>query len=83
MTFLNPYMDAIGAPSFKKGCNFAVAGSTILPATASFVSPFSFAIQVAQFVRFKARVLEIQTRSTSMCYIVDSQVLINRSYHFL
>ncbi|KAL8155384.1 hypothetical protein AgCh_000677 [Apium graveolens] len=59
MPFLNPYMDAIGVPSFKKGCNFTVASSSILPATTSSVSPFSFAIQVAQFVRLKARVLEI------------------------
>ncbi|KAK1401584.1 GDSL-like Lipase/Acylhydrolase superfamily protein [Heracleum sosnowskyi] len=66
MSFLNAYMDTIGAPSFKKGCNFAVAGSTILPATASFVSPFSFAIQIAQFVRFKARVLEIQMRTKKL-----------------
>ncbi|XP_074358033.1 cation/calcium exchanger 4-like isoform X1 [Apium graveolens] len=28
MPFLNPYMDALGAPNFKKECNFAVAGST-------------------------------------------------------
>lgn len=71
MPFLNAYLDAIGTPSFKKGCNFAVAGSTILPATGSSVSPFSFAVQVAQFVRFKARVLEIQMRSTCICYITS------------
>lgn len=62
LPFLNAYLDAIGAPSFKKGCNFAVAGSAILPATASSVSPFSFGIQLAQFLRFKARVLEIQAK---------------------
>ncbi|CAK9179064.1 unnamed protein product [Ilex paraguariensis] len=63
MPFLNAYLEAIGAPSFKKGCNFAAAGSTILPATASSVSPFSFGIQVAQFLRFKARVLELKAKS--------------------
>ncbi|XP_072959550.1 GDSL esterase/lipase At1g54790 [Typha angustifolia] len=59
MPFLNAYLDAVGAPSFQKGCNFAVAGSTILPATASSVSPFSFGIQVSQFLRFKDRVLQL------------------------
>ncbi|KAL1802329.1 hypothetical protein ACET3Z_030976 [Daucus carota] len=66
MPFLNAYLDAIGMPNFKKGCNFAVAGSTILPATESSVSPFSFAVQVAQFVRFKARVLEIQMKTRKL-----------------
>ena len=59
LPFLNPYLESIGIPSFKKGCNFAAAGSTILPATASSVSPFSFGIQVAQFLRFKDRVLDL------------------------
>ncbi|GAB2277513.1 hypothetical protein Dimus_012220 [Dionaea muscipula] len=59
MPFLNAYLDSIAAPIFKKGTNFAAAGSTILPATASSVSPFSFGIQVAQFFRFKARVLDL------------------------
>ncbi|KAA8536897.1 hypothetical protein F0562_029375 [Nyssa sinensis] len=63
LPFLNSYLDSIGAPSFRKGCNFAAAGSTILRATASSVSPFSFAIQVAQFLRFKARVLELQAKT--------------------
>lgn len=59
LPFLNAYLDSIGIPSFRKGCNFAAAGSTIQPATANAVSPFYFGIQVAQFVRFKARVLEL------------------------
>ncbi|KAL6572874.1 hypothetical protein OROHE_002350 [Orobanche hederae] len=63
LPFLNAYLDAIGLPSFRKGCNFAAAASTILPATASSLSPFSFGIQVAQFVKFKAKVEEIQTQS--------------------
>uniref|UniRef100_A0A5B7B2Z9 Putative GDSL-motif lipase/hydrolase family protein n=1 Tax=Davidia involucrata TaxID=16924 RepID=A0A5B7B2Z9_DAVIN len=63
LPFLNAYLEAIGAPIFKNGCNFAAAGSTILPATASSVSPFSFGIQVAQFFRFKARVLELHAKS--------------------
>ncbi|KAL1339768.1 hypothetical protein HN51_028098 [Arachis hypogaea] len=59
MPFLNAYMDSIGLPNFQKGCNFAAAGSTILAATAASLCPFSFGIQVSQFIRFKARVLEL------------------------
>ncbi|KAK9146767.1 hypothetical protein Sjap_006670 [Stephania japonica] len=59
LPFLNAYLESIGTPSFRTGCNFAAAGSTILPATATSVSPFSFGIQVSQFLRFKARVLEL------------------------
>ncbi|KAB5569584.1 hypothetical protein DKX38_003377 [Salix brachista] len=57
--FLNPYLDSVGAPDFQKGCNFAAGGSTILPANAASTSPFSFGVQVAQFVRFKDRVLKL------------------------
>ncbi|PSS19635.1 GDSL esterase/lipase [Actinidia chinensis var. chinensis] len=66
LPFLNPYLDSIGIPSFRKGCNFAAAGSTILPATASSVSPFSFGIQVAQFLRFKARVLDLLAKTKKL-----------------
>lgn len=57
--FLNPYLDSVGAPNFQKGCNFATGGSTILPANAASTSPFSFGVQVAQFVRFRDRVLQL------------------------
>ncbi|KAL5701636.1 acetylajmaline esterase [Ranunculus cassubicifolius] len=57
LPFLNPYLEAIGAPSFQKGCNYAAAGSTIVPNSGS-VSPFSFGVQVSQFLRFKSRVLD-------------------------
>ncbi|KAI5599439.1 hypothetical protein BDE02_02G196200 [Populus trichocarpa] len=57
--FLNPYLDSVGAPNFQKGCNFATGGSTILPANAASTCPFSFGVQVAQFVRFKDRVLQL------------------------
>ena len=59
LPFLNAYLDSVGLPNFRKGCNFAAAGSTIRPATPTSVSPFSFGVQVAQFLRFKARVLEL------------------------
>nr|GMD13208.1 GDSL esterase/lipase At1g54790 [Ipomoea batatas] len=63
--FLNPYLDSIGVPSFKKGCNFATAASTILPIPCSF-SPFSLGVQVTQFLEFKARALEILAKSRKM-----------------
>ncbi|XP_057961347.1 GDSL esterase/lipase At1g54790 [Malania oleifera] len=63
LPFLNSYLEAVGAPTFRKGCNFAAAGSTIRPATAASVSPFSFGIQVAQFYRFKTRVLDLLATS--------------------
>ncbi|XP_024977630.1 GDSL esterase/lipase At1g54790 [Cynara cardunculus var. scolymus] len=63
LPFLNAYLEALGVPNFRKGCNFAAAGSTILPPTPNSVSPFSFGIQVAQFFRFKSRVLQLQSKS--------------------
>nr|XP_043616583.1 GDSL esterase/lipase At1g54790 [Erigeron canadensis] len=63
LPFLNAYLEALGVPNFRKGCNFAAAGSTILPPTLNAVSPFSFGIQVAQFLRFKSRVLQLQAKS--------------------
>ncbi|KAL5730323.1 acetylajmaline esterase [Ranunculus cassubicifolius] len=59
LPFLNAYLDSVGGPILQKGCNFAAAGSTILPATATSVSPFSFGVQVNQFLHFKDRVLEL------------------------
>lgn len=59
LPFLNAYLESIGAPTFKRGCNFATAGSTILPATATSVSPFSFGVQVSQFLQFKDQVQDI------------------------
>ncbi|CAK8572415.1 unnamed protein product [Lathyrus sativus] len=58
LPFLNAYLDSVGLPNFHGGCNFAAAGSTILPANAASVSPFGFGTQVSQFQLFKARVLE-------------------------
>ena len=58
LPFLSPYLDSVGMPNFPEGCNFAAAGSTILP-HASLVIPFSFRVQVAQFLQFKNRVLEL------------------------
>ncbi|KAF7817880.1 GDSL esterase/lipase [Senna tora] len=73
LPFLNAYLDSLGLPSFQKGCNFAAAGSTILPATASSVSPFSFGIQVSQFLRFKARVLQLIAQGKEFDEYVPAQ----------
>nr|ACU17816.1 unknown [Glycine max] len=58
LPFLNAYMDSVGLPNFQRGCNFAAAGSTILPATATSISPFGFGVQVFQFLRFRALALQ-------------------------
>ncbi|XP_029125786.1 GDSL esterase/lipase At1g54790 isoform X2 [Cajanus cajan] len=59
LPFLNAYLDSLGLPTFRHGCNFAASGSTILPATATSISLFSFGVQVSQFLRFKGRVLQL------------------------
>lgn len=53
-SFLNPYLESLGS-SFSNGANFAVVGSTTLPRS----EPFALNIQVKQFLRFKARSLEL------------------------
>ncbi|XVE62959.1 hypothetical protein DITRI_Ditri06bG0161200 [Diplodiscus trichospermus] len=73
LPFLNAYLDSVGTPSFLKGCNFAAAGSTIQPATAQSVSPFSFGVQVAQFIRFKARVLELLAKGRKLDKYLPSE----------
>ncbi|KAK1559182.1 hypothetical protein Q3G72_011567 [Acer saccharum] len=73
LPFLNAYLDSIGIPSFRKGCNFAAAGSTILPATATSVSPFSFGIQVSQFLRFKSQVLELLAKGKKLAKYLPAE----------
>lgn len=77
MPLLNAYLDSIGAPIFHKGCNFAAAGSTILPATANSISPFSFGVQVAQFFKFKDRVLQLLAKGTRKCSQIITLYLTN------
>lgn len=81
LPFLNPYLDSIGAPTFRKGSNFAAAGSTILPPSANAVSPFSFGIQVAQFLRFKNRVLELLEKGTLEAMNISELIGFNRNHH--
>ncbi|KAK2649196.1 hypothetical protein Ddye_016685 [Dipteronia dyeriana] len=64
--FLNPYLDSVGTPNFQRGCNFATGGSIILPANAASTCPFSFNIQVDQFIRFKARVLQLLAKDKEL-----------------
>ncbi|XP_024017422.1 GDSL esterase/lipase At1g54790-like [Morus notabilis] len=73
LPFLNPYLDSVGAPSFQKGCNFATGGSTILPANEASLSPFSFGIQVSEFVRFRARVLQLLAKDKRLSKSLPSE----------
>ncbi|XP_071711490.1 GDSL esterase/lipase At1g54790 [Rutidosis leptorrhynchoides] len=83
LPFLNAYLEALGVPNFRKGCNFAAAGSTILPPGPNAVSPFSFGIQVAQFFRFKLRVLQLQAKSKRFNkYIPDEDYFSQGLYMF-
>lgn len=66
--FLNAYLESVGVPNFRRGANFAAAGSTILPPTQYAFCPFSFGNQVAQFFSFKARVLQLLGNSLCPCY---------------
>ncbi|XP_057439415.1 GDSL esterase/lipase At1g54790 isoform X2 [Lotus japonicus] len=81
LPFLNAYLDSIGLPNFKKGCNFAAAGSTILPATASSICPFSFGIQVSQFLRFKSRALELLAKGRRFDKYVPSEDIFDKGLY--
>ncbi|XP_024031465.1 GDSL esterase/lipase At1g54790 isoform X3 [Morus notabilis] len=81
LPFLNAYLDSIGTPSFRKGCNFAAAGSTILPATATSVSPFSFGVQVSQFLRFKARVLELLAKGKKLAKYLPTEEFFDKGLY--
>ncbi|MBA0783260.1 hypothetical protein Gotri_001007 [Gossypium trilobum] len=83
LPFLNAYLDSIGRTSFRKGCNFAAAGSTIEPPTARAVSPFSFRVQVAQFIRFKLQVLRLIAKGKKLHkYLPDEDYFQNGLYIF-
>ncbi|KAL5561628.1 hypothetical protein UlMin_031375 [Ulmus minor] len=72
LPFVNPYLDSVGAPNFQKGCNFATGGATLSPANAASTSPFSFGIQVSEFVRFKARALQLLAKDKRLQKILPS-----------
>ncbi|WVZ14875.1 hypothetical protein V8G54_012441 [Vigna mungo] len=42
LAILNAYLDSLGLPNFRKGCNFAAVAATILSTTSSSLCPFSF-----------------------------------------
>ncbi|XP_070012564.1 GDSL esterase/lipase LIP-4-like isoform X1 [Nicotiana sylvestris] len=56
MSYLNAYLESV-RPNFKNGENFAIGGATILPKNAL----FTLSTQVLQFIRFKARSLQLQS----------------------
>lgn len=82
LPLMKPYLDSVGAPRFKNGCNFATGGSTILPAKANSISPFSFGVQVAQFLRFKARALELLAKSIPPLSHSNKEFLIRYLHKF-
>ncbi|KAL9233280.1 hypothetical protein vseg_008301 [Gypsophila vaccaria] len=82
LPFVNAYLDSVGAPMFRRGSNFATAGSTILPATATSVSPFSFGIQINQFVRFKNKVQDLAKTRKFDKYIPSQDYFGNALYMF-
>ncbi|KAL6964617.1 hypothetical protein U1Q18_035667, partial [Sarracenia purpurea var. burkii] len=53
-SFLRPYLEPLGS-TFGNGANFAVVGSSTLPKDV----PFALHIQILQFLRFKARSLQL------------------------
>ncbi|KDP45345.1 hypothetical protein JCGZ_09594 [Jatropha curcas] len=59
LPYLSAYLDSIGT-TFAKGANFASAGSSIRPGPRS---PFFLALQVSQFIQFKARTAELYNNS--------------------
>ncbi|KAL8171700.1 hypothetical protein V2J09_023504 [Rumex salicifolius] len=73
LPFLNGYLDSLGNPNFHRGANFAAGGSTIHPATANSICPFSFGVQVAQFLHFKARVLAFLSQSKKLDKYIPSE----------
>lgn len=73
LPFLNPYLEAIGLPNFHKGCNFAAAASKIMPATADSVCPFTFGVQVNQFLRFKSKVIQLQSQGKKYNKYIPSE----------
>lgn len=60
LPYLNAYLQSVGS-NFKRGANFATAGSTIrvqnTTLSQSGFSPFSLGVQVSQFIEFKQRIL--------------------------
>ncbi|KAJ8493209.1 hypothetical protein OPV22_014930 [Ensete ventricosum] len=72
-SYLSPYMEPLGA-DFSNGANFAVAGSCTRPADV----PFSLAVQVRQFLRFKLRSLELVAQGAED--LIDAEGFRNAIY---
>ncbi|KAG6646798.1 hypothetical protein CIPAW_07G033500 [Carya illinoinensis] len=73
--FLSPYLDSLGGAKFTNGPNFAVVGSSSLPRYV----PFSLNIQIVmQFLRFKARSIELVTAGSGN--MIDDEAFRNALY---
>ncbi|MQM06863.1 hypothetical protein Taro_039696 [Colocasia esculenta] len=75
MRYLSPYLEALGS-DFRTGANFAIAGSATLPRNV----PFSLVIQVLQFLRFRARSLELVAKGSSN--LINEEGFQNALYTF-
>jgi hypothetical protein len=64
--YLTPYLELMG-PNFTNGANFAISGTSILPG----LIPFSLKVQVLQFLRFRARSLELSSKGTFLGIKID------------
>ncbi|CAN6992574.1 unnamed protein product, partial [Brassica rapa subsp. trilocularis] len=47
-----PYLDSVSKQSYLRGCNFAVAGSTIQKKNAAPISLFGFGVPVSHLITF-------------------------------
>ncbi|KAG7630102.1 GDSL lipase/esterase [Arabidopsis suecica] len=81
--YLRPYLDSISRQTYRRGCNFAAAASTIQKANAASYSPFGFGVQVSQFITFKSKVLQlIQQDEELQRYLPSEYFFSNGLYMF-
>ncbi|XP_042456363.1 GDSL esterase/lipase LIP-4-like isoform X2 [Zingiber officinale] len=74
-SYLSPYLESLGS-DFRGGANFAFSGASTLPPNV----PFSLAIQVQQFLRFKSRSMELVAQGTRG--LIDSEAFESGLYVF-
>ncbi|GMY17112.1 GDSL esterase/lipase LIP-4 [Fagus crenata] len=67
--YLTPYFESV-RPNFTNGANFAISGSSTLPG----LIPFSLNVQVLQFLRFRARSLELLSKAAFSSQIIKYEL---------
>ncbi|CAH8386151.1 unnamed protein product [Eruca vesicaria subsp. sativa] len=80
--YLRPYLDSVSTQSYLRGCNFAAGGSTIQKANAASISPFGFGVQVAQFITFKFKVLQLIQQDKTLKNLPSEDHFKNGLYMF-